>query len=122
MVPFGGWEMPLSYAEGTIAFYERLRANHPNTGVCLQSYLRRTAADIQRLLPLDPSIRLVKGAYAESEAIAYQSRPEVDANYLALCVSMLAAKKSGTDLVARPVDSTIRFGCQATRTPAAVAN
>ena len=54
-----------SYAERTIAFYERLKANHPNTGLCLQSYLRRTAADIQRLLPLDPAIRLVKGAYAE---------------------------------------------------------
>jgi proline dehydrogenase len=51
-----------SYAEGTISFYERLKATHPNTGLCLQSYLRRTAADIQRLMPLDPRIRLVKGA------------------------------------------------------------
>ena len=35
------------------------------TGICLQAYLRRTAADIERLLPLDPAIRLVKGAYDE---------------------------------------------------------
>jgi proline dehydrogenase len=84
-----------SYAEGTIAFYERLKVAHPNTGLCLQAYLRRTAADIQRLLPLEPAIRLVKGAYAEPAAIAYQKRPEVDANYVALAVSMLEAVRAG---------------------------
>ena len=84
-----------SYAEGTIAFYERLKTTHPNTGLCLQSYLRRTAADIQRLLPLDPAIRLVKGAYAEPAALAYKSRHDVDANYVALAVSMLEAIRAG---------------------------
>jgi proline dehydrogenase len=83
------------YAESTIAFYERLKVAHPNTGLCLQAYLRRTAADIQRLLPLDPAIRLVKGAYAEPAAIAYQKKPEVDANYVALAVSMLEAVRGG---------------------------
>lgn len=85
-----------AYAEGTIAFYERLKAAHPNTGLCLQAYLKRTAADVRRLLPLDPEIRLVKGAYAEPAAIAYQSRHDVDANYLALTVSMLEAAKAGS--------------------------
>jgi proline dehydrogenase len=84
-----------AYAEGTIAFYERLKASHPNTGLCLQAYLRRTAADVQRLLPLDPAIRLVKGAYAESAAVAYQGRHDVDSNYAALAVSMLDAMKAG---------------------------
>jgi proline dehydrogenase len=83
------------YAESTIAFYERLKVAHPNTGLCLQAYLRRTAADIQRLLPLDPAIRLVKGAYAEPAEIAYQKKPEVDANYVALAVSMLEAVRGG---------------------------
>ncbi len=85
-----------AYAEGTILLYERLKASHANTGICLQSYLRRTAADIQRLLPLQPAIRLVKGAYAEPAAIAYKSRHDVDANYVALCVSMLEARRAGT--------------------------
>jgi proline dehydrogenase len=84
-----------AYAEGTIALYERLRADHPNTGICLQSYLRRTAADLQRLLPLAPAIRLVKGAYAEPPEIAYQSRQDVDANFVALSVSMLEAVRAG---------------------------
>ena len=85
-----------AYAEGTIAFYERLKAVHPNVGICLQAYLKRTATDIQRLLPLSPEIRLVKGAYAEPATIAYASRHDVDANYLALCVAMLEAARAGT--------------------------
>lgn len=83
------------YAEGTIALYERLKAAHPNTGLCLQSYLRRTATDVQRLLPLGPAIRLVKGAYAEPATVVYQNRQEVDANYVALAVSMLQAVRAG---------------------------
>ena len=84
-----------AYAEGTIAFYERLKAEHPNVGLCLQAYLHRTAADIQRLLPLEPAIRLVKGAYAEPATIAYQGRHDVDTNYLALTVMMLDAARAG---------------------------
>jgi len=84
-----------AYTESTIAFYERLKRDHANTGLCLQAYLRRTAADIQRLLPLDPQIRLVKGAYAEPATIAYQTRHDVDANYVALDVALLEGARAG---------------------------
>jgi proline dehydrogenase len=78
-----------AYVEATISLYERLRAVQPRTGICLQAYLRRTAADIERLRPLDPAIRLVKGAYDEPESIAYTSRRSVDANFLGLAVRFL---------------------------------
>jgi proline dehydrogenase len=84
-----------AYTDATIDLYARLKADHPNAGLCLQAYLRRTAADLQRLLPLEPEIRLVKGAYAEPASIAYQSRHDVDANYLALTVAMLEAAGAG---------------------------
>lgn len=87
-----------AYAEGTIQFYERLKADHPNTGLCLQSYLRRTAGDVQRLMPLEPRIRMVKGAYAEPESIAYQGRHDVDANFVALCVALLEGRRQGRDV------------------------
>jgi proline dehydrogenase len=87
------------YAEGTIAFYERLKATHPNTGLCLQSYLHRTAADIQRLLPLDPAVRLVKGAYAEPATIAYQSKHDVDSNYVALAIALLDGARQGRKVI-----------------------
>ena len=78
-----------TYTDATIALYERLRAVQPGTGICLQAYLRRTAADIERLRPLDPAIRLVKGAYDEKESIAYRNRRNVDSNFVGLAVSFL---------------------------------
>lgn len=78
-----------AYAERTVRLYERLRAGHPRTGICLQAYLKRTAADMARLMPLDPAIRLVKGAYDEAAEIAYRDKRRVDANFLGLAVSFL---------------------------------
>ena len=78
-----------AYTDATIRLYERLRAVEAGTGLCLQAYLRRTAADIERLRPLHPAIRLVKGAYDEPVSIAYRDKRQVDANYLGLAVSFL---------------------------------
>jgi proline dehydrogenase len=84
-----------AYTEATIAFYERLKADHRNVGIAIQTYLHRSPADVQRLLPLAPAIRLVKGAYAEPVAIAYQSRSDVDASFVGLAVSLLEARRAG---------------------------
>ena len=54
-----------SYVDRTLDLYQRLRSTHARTGICLQAYLRRTARDVERLLPLAPAVRLVKGAYDE---------------------------------------------------------
>ena len=78
-----------AYTETTMRLYERVRAAEPRTGICLQAYLRRTAADIERLRPLDPAIRLVKGAYDEPASIAFRGKREVDASYHDLAVAFL---------------------------------
>jgi proline dehydrogenase len=83
-----------SYVDRTLDLYQRLRASHGNTGICLQAYLRRTAKDIERLLPLGPAIRLVKGAYDEPKDVAFKSKKEVDANYLGLAVTMLRESRT----------------------------
>lgn len=85
-----------AYTERTVALYERVKRIHANTGLCLQAYLRRTATDVQRLLPLEPAIRLVKGAYAEPALIAFQTREEVDRNFVALSSAMLTAARDGS--------------------------
>lgn len=99
------------YTERTVDMYARLRKDHPETGIALQAYLHRTADDITRLLPLEPAIRLVKGAYAEPGEIAFTAKRDVDANYLALATLVLPEVKRGkvrlvlgthdVDLVAR---------------------
>ena len=82
-----------AWTEATIGLYERLRARHPRTGICLQAYLRRTAADVERLRPLDPAIRLVKGAYDEPDAIAFTNRRAVDASFAAVAVAFLVGSR-----------------------------
>ncbi len=83
-----------AYVDRTLDLFQRLRATHPRTGVCLQAYLRRTAKDVERLLPINPAIRLVKGAYDEPKAIAFQDRGEVDANYLGIAVTLLRESRT----------------------------
>ena len=83
-----------AYTERTIALYERVRATRENVGLCLQSYLRRSAADVQRLIPLGPAIRIVKGAYAEPAAIAFQTHSEVSTSFVAMATALLHARRS----------------------------
>jgi proline dehydrogenase len=84
-----------AYTEPTLDLYRRIRADHPRTGVAVQAYLHRTVEDVAGLLPLQPAIRLVKGAYAESPDRAYTASSDVDANYLALCALMLPEVRRG---------------------------
>jgi proline dehydrogenase len=83
------------HTEATVHLAESLMERHDNVGIALQAYLRRTAEDIQRLSPLRPGIRLVKGAYDEPGAICYRSPEEVDANYLALAVLLAGPAARG---------------------------
>ena len=84
-----------TYVDATLDLYERLRAEHANVGICLQAYLKRTPADLRRLLPLTPAVRLVKGAYDEPATIAHRRRPEVDAAYQALALVLAEAARDG---------------------------
>ena len=82
-----------NYVDVTLDLYRRALEMYPNVGVCLQAYLYRTKNDLARLLPLRPSIRLVKGAYNEPPEIAFPRKGDVDENYFALGKEMLKAKK-----------------------------
>lgn len=84
-----------SYVDATLAVYRQLLSTHANIGICLQAYLHRTAADVQILMAMKPSIRLVKGAYAEPASVAIQSKNVVDANYFALAQKLLRAQVTG---------------------------
>jgi proline dehydrogenase len=77
------------YVDRTLEVFRRVRTLHRNVGVCLQSYLRRTPADLESLLPLGPAIRLVKGAYREPPQLAYPAKRDVDAAYANLMERML---------------------------------
>ncbi|MDQ4145614.1 MAG: proline dehydrogenase family protein [Actinomycetota bacterium] len=69
------------YVSDTLDLYRTLHADFPELRLAMQAYLRRTPVDLQLMAPLRPRIRLVKGAYAEPEAVAFQKKSEVDAQY-----------------------------------------
>jgi proline dehydrogenase len=82
-----------NYVDVTLNVYRRALQLYANVGVCLQAYLHRTKDDLSKLLPMRPSIRLVKGAYNEPPEVAFPRKQDVDDNYFALAKEMLIAKK-----------------------------
>jgi proline dehydrogenase len=85
-----------SYVDTTLDAYEELARGARHVALCLQAYLHRTPADVERLLPLQPYIRLVKGAYREPASAALQSRFQIDARYRELARALLRASSHGT--------------------------
>jgi proline dehydrogenase len=78
------------YVDATLRLFRRLRENgHENVGTVLQAYLYRTPGDLESLAGLRPNLRLVKGAYLESPAIAYPQKSDVDVVYGRLMERML---------------------------------
>jgi proline dehydrogenase len=53
-------------------------------GVVIQSYLRRSAADVKQLNAMGVPVRLVKGAYREPKDVAFTSKQEVDDSFAEL--------------------------------------
>jgi len=106
------------YTEVTLRIYERLRdAGNDDVGTVLQSYLYRTAADLDRLLPRAPNLRIVKGAYLEPESIAYPDKVDVDRMYLELVERGL---RGGAYIAVATHDETIIRKVQALTTRAGV--
>jgi proline dehydrogenase len=85
-----------AYTDRTLALYRALRPTHANLGICLQANLRRTPEDAASLLPLQPAIRLVKGAYAEPAESAHAKRAEIDAAYEALGAQLFQRAVAGS--------------------------
>ena len=84
-----------AYTQRTLDLVHELHrkpGNNACVGAVIQSYMRRAEADVASLLKDGIRIRLCKGAYKEPPEIAYQSKAEVDSNYVRLMKILL---KSG---------------------------
>jgi proline dehydrogenase len=65
----------------SLDIYKELRKDYDNVGLVIQAYLYRTEQDIADLNLLNANLRLVKGAYKESPAVAFPEKKDVDDNY-----------------------------------------
>ena len=72
------------YVERTLQLFEQ--TFYPEfgdaVGVVLQSYLRRTLQDVERMIALGARVRLCKGAYQEPATVAFPDKRDVDATYV----------------------------------------
>jgi proline dehydrogenase len=83
------------YTQRTLDFVHelhRMPGNANSVGTVIQSYLRRSESDVEKLLAERIRIRLCKGAYKEPAEIAFPAKSDVDANYVKL---MKILMKSG---------------------------
>jgi proline dehydrogenase len=85
-----------AYTDVTLDIFESVQRETANCCLAIQAYLHRSEKDLQRLAPLKPKIRLVKGAYREPANIAVHGRPAVDANYRKLTTLLLERAARGS--------------------------
>jgi proline dehydrogenase len=79
-----------AYTEQTIDITLRMHQQFEHVGTVIQSYLYRSRKDVEQLIAQGVRMRLVKGAYKEPKTVAYQSKSEVDHNYVQLMLLLLA--------------------------------
>ena len=78
------------YTDATLEIIDTLwRQGHTNIGTVIQSYLKRSTDDIRNLNVRGLRVRLVKGAYKEPKAVAYQKKSEVDGAFVDLMQTLL---------------------------------
>src|SRR5262245_11263996 len=79
-----------AFVDPTLRIYRRLReSGRDNVGTVLQSYLYRSEEDLRSLLPLQPNLRIVKGAYLEPPELAYPAKSDVDTAYVRMVATAL---------------------------------
>jgi proline dehydrogenase len=83
------------YTQRTLDFVHelhRMPGNGNSVGTVIQAYLKRSESDVEKLLSEGIRIRLCKGAYKEPPSIAFESKADVDANFIKLMKTLM---KSG---------------------------
>ena len=79
------------HTQRTLDLFEKdmLPVYGDRVGIVIQSYLRRSASDIDRLIGVRARVRLCKGAYQEPATVAFPLKADVDRNYVALIEKLL---------------------------------
>lgn len=102
-----------AYTDRTLDLYEKLRREgFDNVGVVIQSYLRRSERDVERLIDFGVNVRVCKGAYQDPPKLAFPNKRDVDGNYrrlLELLFSSRAQEKRVYPAIATHDEQIIRW-------------
>jgi proline dehydrogenase len=77
------------YTQRTLDLVYEAHARYANVGTVVQSMLYRTPSDVETLIERGVRVRLVKGAYMESPAVAFPKKADVDEQYQRLTYRLL---------------------------------
>jgi proline dehydrogenase len=77
--------------DATLEIWREAHERYPKTGIVIQSSLRRSAADVDRISAVGGRVRLCKGAYDEPPGVAYVTKRAVDLNYARLMERLMTA-------------------------------
>jgi proline dehydrogenase len=81
-----------TYTESTIQLFRQMRTKgYDQTGLVIQSCLRRSEKDVEELLAERARIRIVKGAYKEPPELAFPNKADVDSNFDVLAQRLISA-------------------------------
>ncbi len=78
-----------AYTDRTLKVVETVHQEVADLRCVIQAYLRRSAADIDRMNSLKIPVRLCKGAYDEPATAAFPEKREVDRSYVVLMKALL---------------------------------
>jgi proline dehydrogenase len=78
------------YVDATLEILAGLWDQYKNVGAVIQSYLYRSPGDVDRLVGMGASVRLVKGAYDEPPEVAYPEKADTDAAFIRLMERLLS--------------------------------
>lgn len=84
-----------NFVEETLSIYLEILRKNRDTGVAIQSYLKRSHSDLLHLMEQSANIRIVKGAYSEEKDNAYQSNNEINHNFSTLMKLVLEESAYG---------------------------
>jgi proline dehydrogenase len=73
-----------THCQPALDLFRGLRQSYGHVGIVIQAYLYRSLQDVQDLAQLRPNLRLVKGAYKESDKVAFPKKSDVDAQFMCL--------------------------------------
>ncbi len=75
--------------DDTLQMHARLEQEFDNVGVVIQACMRRSLADVGRLVEARANVRLCKGIYIEPRRVAYLERDVIRRNYSMLLEELL---------------------------------
>ena len=96
-----------NFVEDTLSIYLEILRKNRDTGVAIQSYLKRSHSDLLHLMEHSANLRIVKGAYSNEKDKAYQSNTEINQNFSALMKLVLEESAYGGTVAIATHDSKL---------------